>query len=120
DKYTNQLINELNEFGIHIPTYDQVEIVRLCGSVSGKEGANKYALAGITPMNGVKIKSQLINECSLNLECRVVHKVDYPGSHQWFVGEIVAVHRDENYSRDQALMFWGGEYRKVGEIIGGG
>ena len=117
DKFTNQLINEYNEFGINIPTTDQIEIVRICGSVSGKEGVDKYALAGITPVSGVKIKSFLIKECPLNLECQVMHKVDYPGSHQWFVGEVTAVHKDENYNRDQALMFWGGEYRKVGKFL---
>lgn len=117
DHYTNQLINEYNEFGINIPTMDQIEIVRICGSVSGREGSDKYSLAGITPMSGVKIKSSLIKECPLNLECEVVHKVDYPGSHQWFIGEVKTVHKDENYSREQALMFWGKEYRKVGEYL---
>ncbi|MBW6474812.1 MAG: flavin reductase family protein [Anaerolineaceae bacterium] len=117
DNYTNQLINEYNEFGINIPTTDQIEIVRICGSVSGREGVDKYSLAGITPVSGVKIKSSLIKDCRLNLECEVVHKVDYPGSHQWFIGEVKAVHKDENYSREQALMFWGREYRKVGEFL---
>ncbi|MDO9087258.1 MAG: flavin reductase family protein [Anaerolineaceae bacterium] len=117
DKYTNELMNQYNEFGINIPTVDQIEIVHICGSKSGKGGENKYSLAGITPMSGVKIKSSLIKECPLNLECKVVHKIDFPGSHQWFVGEVKAVHKDENYSRDQALMFWGGEYRKVGEFL---
>ena len=88
DKYTNQLINEFNEFGINIPSIDQIEIVRIYGSVSGKDEADNYTLTGITPMIGVKIKSSLIKECPLNLECQVVHKVDYPGFHQWFVGEV--------------------------------
>lgn len=117
EQYTNQLINEHNEFGINIPTIDQVGIVRICGSVSGKNGVDKYKLAGITPQKGIKIKSFLIKECPLNLECVVVHKVDYPGSHQWFIGEIQAVHRDEHYSPDQALMYWSKEYRKVGELL---
>lgn len=116
-QYTNQLINEYSEFGINIPTSDMIEIIRICGSVSGKDGADKYKLAGITPKKAVKINSFLIEECPLSLECEVVHKVDFPGSHQWFVGEIKAVHRDENYKRDQALLFWGKEYHRVGEFL---
>ncbi len=35
----------------------------------------------------------------------------------WFIGEIRAVHMDETYDRDKALMFWSGEYRAVGQFL---
>jgi hypothetical protein len=47
----------------------------------------------------------------------VVHKVAYPGSHEWSVGEIKAVHAEEGYDPEQALMFWGKHYRRVGELL---
>jgi flavin reductase (DIM6/NTAB) family NADH-FMN oxidoreductase RutF len=59
----------------------------------------------------------IIKECPVNIGCQVVHKVDFKGSHQWFVGEIKAVYVDDDYERDQALMFWIGEYRSVGEFL---
>ena len=117
DKYTYELINQQNEFGINIPRADQVEIVRTCGSVSGRQVEDKYSKAGITPFEGIKIKGFLIQECPVNLECQVVHRVNHPGTHQWFVGEIKAVHVDDTYTRDQALIFWSREYRKVGEFL---
>ena len=117
DKYTYTLINEWGEFGVNIPRAEQIPLVRLVGSVSGRDVDDKYSKAGVTPFPGVKIKSHLVKECPLNLECRVVHKVDFPGSHQWYVGEIRAVHVDDDYKRDQALTFWSGEYRKVGEYL---
>ena len=113
---TNVLINKMNEFGINIPRQDQIGLVHICGSVSGRD-ADKYDKAGVTPFNGVAIKSSLIKECPLNIECQVVHKVNFPGSHQWFIGEVKAVHLDDTYARDQALMFWSGEYRSVGEFL---
>ncbi len=116
-RYTYELINEYNEFGINIPKADQVELVRICGSLSGREAADKYKEAGVTPMKSSVIRSYLIEECPLNIECEVVHKVDFPGTHQWYVGEIRAVHIDGDFERDQALMFWGGEYRKVGGFL---
>lgn len=116
DKYTYKLIDKENEFGVNIPRVDQIELVRICGSVSGRE-ANKYETAGVTPFQGTKIKGWLIEECPVNLECEVVHRIDYPGTHQWFVGEIRAVHSDDDYSRDQALMFWSREYRGVGRFL---
>ncbi|MCK4490813.1 MAG: flavin reductase family protein [Anaerolineales bacterium] len=116
-QYTYELINKENEFGINIPTTDQVDLVRTCGSVSGRDVDDKYSEAGVTPFQGTKIKSYLIKECPVNLECVVVHKVDFKGTHQWFVGEIQAVHIDNTYTRDQPLMFWSGEYRRVGEFL---
>ncbi len=117
DKYSYGLISRSSEFGINIPTTDQLELVRLCGSVSGRDEADKYAKAGVTPREAKVIRSYLIEECPVNIECSVVHKVAYPGSHQWFIGEIKAVHLDEAYNRDEALMFWAGEYRSVGRFL---
>jgi flavin reductase (DIM6/NTAB) family NADH-FMN oxidoreductase RutF len=117
DRYTYELINSYNEFGVNIPRADQIELVRICGSVSGREGKDKYKIAGVTPLAGSVIKSYLVDECPLNLECEVVHKVEFQGTHQWYVGKVKAVHIDEEYDRDQALMFWGREYRKVGEFL---
>lgn len=117
EKYTYELINEQGEFGINIPRAEQIELVRFCGSVSGRDVDDKYSKAGVTPFEGVKIKSCMVKECPVNIECEVVHKVDFKGTHQWFVGEIKALHVDEDYERDQALMFWSGEYRRVGEFL---
>ena len=117
EKYTYELINRENEFGVNIPTAEQIELVRRCGSVSGRDVGDKYNKAGVTPFRGTEIKSCLIQECPVNIECVVVHKVGFRGTHQWFVGEIQAVHIDDTYTRDQPLMFWSGEYRRVGEFL---
>lgn len=117
ERYTYKLINQEGEFGINIPTTDQIPVARTCGSISGRDGKDKYELAGVTPFQGATIDSFLIQECPLNMECIVTHKVDFRGTHQWFIGEIQAVHRSDSYKRDDALMFWGGEYRKAGSFI---
>jgi flavin reductase (DIM6/NTAB) family NADH-FMN oxidoreductase RutF len=116
-QYTYELINRENEFGINLPTAEQIEVVRTCGSVSGRDMADKYAAAGVTPFPGTRIRSYLIRECPVNLECVVVEKLPLRGTHHWFVGEIQAVHIDAGYTRDQPLMFWSREYRRVGELL---
>lgn len=115
-RLTFELISEKREFGINIPRADQLEIVGICGTVSGRE-ADKFAKTGLTPMKGKVIESFLIEECPVSLECEVVHEVDFGGSHRWFIGEIKISHIDENYTRDSALMYWPREYRRVGEVI---
>ncbi|KXH76052.1 MAG: hypothetical protein AM326_07885 [Candidatus Thorarchaeota archaeon SMTZ-45] len=115
-RLTFELISSKREYGINIPRADQLEAVRVCGSISGRE-ANKFTKAGLTPTKGKVIDSFLIEECPVSLECKVVHEVDFGGSHRWFIGEIKAAHIDQNYKRDSALMYWSREYRKVGEVI---
>ena len=53
----------------------------------------------------------------MNLECANVQKLSFGGSHDWFVGEVVAAYRDENYDREQALSYWKSEYRVMGDLI---
>lgn len=113
---TYELISKEHEFGINIPTKEQLEIVRICGSVSGRD-EDKFEKAGLTPQKGKVINSYLIKECPVSLECHVVHQIDYLGTHRWFVGQIKAVHAKEDYTRDQALMYWPREYRKVGDVL---
>lgn len=118
EKYTHGLIIDKKEFAINIPIMEQLDKIHICGSISGKD-VDKFEKSGLTSRKSNKIDSCIIEECPVNLECKLVHKVDYPGSHDWFIGEIVEVHIDENYTRDDALMFWLGQFRTVGNIIEG-
>ncbi len=113
---TYQLILEKQEFGINIPTTEQLDVVQICGAISGRE-ENKFQKTGLTPNKGRVIDSVIIEECPVSLECRVVHEVQFEGSHRWFIGEVVAAQVDEQYSRDQALMFWMRQYREVGKVL---
>ena len=113
---TFELIAQNREFGINLPVAEQLDAVRLCGSVSGRV-ADKFAEAGLTPQKAKAIDSLLIAECPVNLECRVVHQVQYGGTHAWFIGQIEVAHVDPGYERDQALMYWLREYRSLGEVL---
>lgn len=118
EKYTYELISSLKEFAINIPNIDQLDKVHVCGSISGKD-EDKYQKSCLTYQRGNKIDSYIIKECPVNIECKVVHQINYEGSHKWFIGEIKEVHIDDEYTRSNALMFWLGQFRKVGQIIEG-
>lgn len=118
EKYSHGLVAQAGEFAVNIPPASQLAQVELCGKLSGRD-ADKFAQAGFTPIPADKIDTLLIAECPVNLECRVVHRVAHPGSHEWFVGEILAAHIDSGYTRDSALMFWLGQFRAVGALIKG-
>ena len=114
ENYTFELIMQNREFGINIPTKQQFNIVRFCGSVSGRN-VDKFSVTRVTPQKNKVIKSLLIKECPVNLECKVVHQISYKGSHRWFVGQIVAVHIKQNFLKKQALSL--DEYRNLDNNI---
>ncbi len=116
ENLTFGLISKKHEFCINIPTKEQIGIVRTCGSVSGRK-EDKFLKTGLTPQKGKEIDSFFIKECPVNIECRVVHEVQFEGSHRWFIGEIQSVHIDKDYTRDKALMYWLTDYRSVGEVL---
>lgn len=115
-RYSFELIKETQDYSINIPKQEHLEAVLICGSKSGRD-VNKFEVAGLTPKKALKITSYLIEECPVNLECKVVHTLDLKGTHVWFVGKIVAAHKAKDYERSDTIFFWPREFRKAGEVI---
>lgn len=102
--------------------------VDFCGTVSGRE-TDKFKKMSLTPVEGKRTKAPLIKECPFNLEC-AVRDVLKLGSHDLFLGEILAVHADPNYLDkngkpdmrkfkpliycNKAQEYWGGLSRMLG------
>jgi flavin reductase (DIM6/NTAB) family NADH-FMN oxidoreductase RutF len=125
-RYSHELLLRSNEFVVNVPRADQVELVDLCGIVSGRDH-DKFALSGFHPVAGATVAAPLIEECPVNLECVTRHRV-LLGAHDLFIGEIVAAHFDESVvdergrldkSRIDPLAYVGGEYWSLKEKLGG-
>ena len=83
------------EFVVNITTEKLIKETDYCGVVSGKD-VNKFEKTGLTPIKGTKIAAPLIKECPINLEC-ILRQTIPLGSHDLFIGEIVATHADTEY-----------------------
>ncbi len=94
NRYSFNLLKEGGEFVVNVTGADLVKEVDFCGNNSGKD-INKFKETGLTPENGEKVRSPLIKECPINLECQV-RKVLELGSHHLFIGEIVSTHVEES------------------------
>lgn len=125
ERYSHQLIGEVGEFVVNLPTVEQVEAVDRCGNLSGRDH-DKFALCHLTALPASKVRVPLIAECPIHLEC-VVRQTVSLGSHDLFVGEVVAVQADEtlhgtrrgiDYSRAGLLCYVAGEYFALGEHLG--
>ena len=90
---TNAAIRENGQFSVNIPTVDMVGVTDYCGVVSGK-AVDKSKLFDI--FYGEMKAAPLIQECPLNIECKVVQTVDLP-SNTFFIAEIVNIHCEEKY-----------------------
>jgi flavin reductase (DIM6/NTAB) family NADH-FMN oxidoreductase RutF len=125
ERHSYSLIVECGEFVVNLPRAEQVGVVDFCGQASGRS-VDKWAVCGLTPAPSSKVRVPLIAECPIALECRVSHRLAL-GSHDLFVGEVVAVQADEqvlnsqgglDYERAQLLAYMGGTYWRLGDRMG--
>jgi flavin reductase (DIM6/NTAB) family NADH-FMN oxidoreductase RutF len=84
---------ETGEFSINIPSADMVSITDYTGLVSGKR-TDKSGLFEV--FYGDLAAAPMIQECPLNIECRVTQNVDLP-TNSFFIAEIVNIFCDENF-----------------------
>lgn len=89
--HTNKGILTHHTFSINIPTTALLAEVDYCGIVSGSD-VDKSAL--FTNFFGVLETAPLIEECPVNIECRVVKEFSIQ-HRQIFIGEVAATHIDE-------------------------
>ena len=115
-RYSNQLIESEEEFIVNIPTRDHLEQVKLCGRLSGRD-VDKFEATGFTKVAGKMVKSSMIEECPVSIECKVVQKLKLK-ERTWFVGDVVAVHIEDHYDVSQALLCDRDSYLLMGEKIG--
>ncbi len=92
-RYSRDVILETGEFVVALPGPGQVAAMDYCGFVSGSD-TDKFALSGLTPVDGVEVAAPLIAQCPVNLECKLLQVVPL-GSHEAFLAKVVAVHVDE-------------------------
>ncbi|TCT12273.1 flavin reductase (DIM6/NTAB) family NADH-FMN oxidoreductase RutF [Natranaerovirga pectinivora] len=95
NRHSYDLIKRTNDFVINLTTESLVKEVDYCGVRSGKN-INKFEATKLTPEKGTKVKSPLIKESPVNIEC-VVKDIIKLGSHDMFTAEVVAVNIDENF-----------------------
>ncbi len=88
-RYSHELIQASGEFAVNLTTRAMARAVDLCGVTSGR-GIDKFALAGLTPVEAAHIAAPLVAESPVSLECRVT-EVRPLGSHDLFLATIVAV-----------------------------
>lgn len=104
-RHSYSIIKESREFVINIPDEELVVAADFCGTKSGKE-IDKFKGAKLTKEKAQIIKAPLIKECPINIECKL-KEIKHLGSHDMFIGEIVAVNADDKYIKENGSIDYG-------------
>ncbi|NWF91894.1 MAG: flavin reductase family protein [Syntrophaceae bacterium] len=101
-RYSHGCVSRAREFVVNLPTAEMVRKVDACGILSGKE-TDKFASLGWKPVPAEKVSPPLIDECPVQMECKVKEKISL-GSHDLFLGEIVALHVKEEIQKEKGRI----------------
>ena len=86
------------EFSVNIPSADIVKETDYCGIVSGSE-VDKVVACKFDIFYGQLINAPLIEQCPVNLACKVEHILEL-GTHHLIIGQVMETHITENCLTD--------------------
>jgi len=124
-RHSHKLVKDAGEFVINIPTVEMLRALDYCGNASGRD-VDKFAAMGLTAVPSIVVRTALIAECPVNLECRTVQTVKL-GSHDLFLGEVVGVQVEEtvldaqgdiDLGRVHPIAYGSHGYWSLGELLG--
>ncbi len=106
-RYSLDLLQANPEFTINLPYIDSAmtKKVIICGSLSGRNGYDKFAKADFTAAPSRNVGPPIIMECSLNIECRI-YSMTLLGTHYWVIGRALTVHLDEEIATGRDQFVW--------------
>jgi len=105
-RYTLSGIKQNLTFSVNLPSADMVKEVDYCGLIHGSE-ASKVEACRFKVFYGKLGNAPLIEQCPINLECKVAHILDL-GSHSLVVGRI-----EETYISEDCLTSGKPDAKKI-------
>ena len=97
-RYTGRGIRQNMVFSVNVPSVDMVKETDYCGIASGAK-VDKVKVCRFKVFYGKLGNAPLIEQCPVNLECKVVHVLDL-GSHFLFIGRVEETHVSEECLTD--------------------
>ena len=93
-RYSHHCLLNFRYFNLCFPSPEQVEAVKLCGSISGRDN-DKMALCQFDTFPGKLVKLPVIRKAAANFECVVISQLR-SGDHTIFTGEVKYSWYDES------------------------
>ena len=105
-KHTLENVLDVREVVIGIVNYKIVQQISLASTEYGKE-VNEFVKSGLTMKDADLVKPKLIEECPVNLECKVIeikHLGTEGGAGNLVICEIIKIHVREEYLNAQGAL----------------
>lgn len=124
-RHSFEIIKNTKEFVINLTPAALVKEADYCGIYTGAK-VDKFEKCGFTKGEASTVGCPLIEQCPMNLECKVTDTVEL-GSHWMFIADITAINVDESLLGDDGKLrldkarlaaFAHGEYYELGKKIG--
>lgn len=125
ERHSYDIIKRNREYVINLTTRDLAFATDWCGVKSGRDH-DKFSAMGLTPIAATKVKSPMIKESPINIEC-VVKEIKELGSHHMFISEVVALNADDKYidlktgafmlNYARPICYSHGKYYETGKMI---
>lgn len=126
ERYSYDIIKKNMEYVINVTTGELAYPTDWCGVRSGKD-FNKFEEMKLTPGKSKIVRSPIIEESPLNIECRVKEIISL-GSHDMFISDVVNVKADEKYididtgkfnlEKASPIAYSHGQYYELGKRLG--
>lgn len=124
-RYSYNIIKETKEFVINLTNESLTYAVDWCGVKSGKD-FDKFKEMNLTKQKADFVKSPMIAESPVSLECEVVETKEL-GSHTMFIAKVLGIHASKKYidengafdiSKCNLIAYANGGYYQLGKKIG--
>lgn len=105
-KHTLENVHEVAEVVIGIVNYSIVQQISLA-STEYEKGVNEFVKAGLTMKEADLVKPKLIEECPVNLECKVLEIKSLGtegGAGNLIICEIIKIHVREEYLNEEGNL----------------
>jgi len=125
ERHSYNIIRESGEFVINLTTSALCRQTDFCGVKSGKN-TDKFKICGFHPVKGKTVSAPYIEECPVNLECRITDSKNL-GTHTMFIAEITGINIEEKYIDSKGklnlqqcglMAYAHGEYFALGRKLG--
>lgn len=125
ERFSHELIKKNGEFVINLTTKELARATDWCGVKSGRD-FDKFKERGLTKEKATIVKSPMIAESPISVECKV-DKIVPLGSHDMITAKIVAINVSDKFvnekgafdiSKCDLMAYANGGYYPLGKKIG--
>ncbi len=103
ERYTHRLVKEAGSFAVNFLPFEEAKTIAAVGSVSLHEGRDKFERFMIATEAPLVTNAPVLKAAYLSYECEL-EAIWRTGDHDWFVGNIKAVHFEPECYDDRWLL----------------